>query len=262
MDNSKKTLEVLAIFFAIAACIAGWLALPQVQRLLEQLNPPNKIVASPTLTPIFELQPTYTPLPTYTAYPTMLPVIPSPTEAAPATSAPISASAPTEAVQPTDVLIPTLIPSPIPTISLDTPSGSILNKGQYWRQNDLSLILEDVAFDTGRSCASFDFDLNNDSSHDVILTIVLSQFSVTDNTGRTWTPRALSHYVFCGDPGPWNDSQISTSVAPGQSYWDAAYTTWIVSFDGPLTDPQVTNLYITVNGLAQFSNATWGIAIK
>ena len=108
----------------------------------------------------------------------------------------------------------------------------------------------------------FNFDLSNDSDHDVVLTIVLSQFSVTDNTGRTWTPRALSRSVYCGDPGPWNDSQISTAVAPGQSYWDAGYTAWIVSFDGPLTDPELANLYITVDGLARFSSATWGITLN
>ena len=116
------------------------------------------------------------------------------------------------------VPIPTSIPSPIPSVSLDTSLGSVLKKGQYWRQNDLSMIMDNVVLDTRRSCVGFDFDLNNDSDHDVILTIVLSQFSVTDNTGRAWTPRALSHYVYCGDPGPWNSSQISTSVAPKQSY--------------------------------------------
>jgi hypothetical protein len=252
MDKSKRTLEVIGIFIGIVACIAGWLALPQVQRRLEQ----------PTTTSIADLQPTYTPLPTYTPYPTVFLPTQSPTEAISPTSVTIPTSIPTEAIPPTVDLIPTSIPSPFPTISLDTPSGSVLGTGQYWRQNDLSLILDDVSFNAATPCVSFRFDLNNDSDHDVILTIVLGQFSVTDNTGRTWTPRALSHYVHCGDPGPWNDSQISTSIAPGQSYWDAAYTTWLVSFDGPLTDPQVTNLYIAVNGLAQFSNATWGITIK
>jgi hypothetical protein len=166
---------------------------------------------------------------------------------------------PQEATQVPTVVLPQA--SPTNPVSLDTPPGSILNVGEYWRQNNISLILDNSSFDMKRSCAGFDFDLTNNTDHDLILTIVLSQFAVKDNTGRIWKPRALSHYVYCGDPGPWNDSQISTSIAPGKSFWDAAYSSWIVSFDGPLTDPKVTDLYVSANGLSQFTNATWDIPI-
>lgn len=181
-----------------------------------------------------------------------------PTEAPPATETSAPKESPTEMPVPTFTLPPKQLPTPV---SLDTPPGSLLQVGQYWRQSDVSLVLESIDFYPDQSCATFEFDLDNNSSQELILTILASQFAVTDNTGGVWTVRMLSHSSLCGTSQISADSQIAVSIEPGGSFWDSGYTTWLLSFDGPLTNPAVTELTITVNGLSHFTDAKWVIPI-
>jgi|WetSurMetagenome_2_1015567.scaffolds.fasta_scaffold81617_2 hypothetical protein len=186
----------------------------------------------------------------------------SPTSLPSETALPSETSAPK--ISPTEQSVPTgtLPPKQAPTaVSLDTTPGSLLHEGEYWRQNDVSLVLENTDFYPDQSCIAFEFDLANNSTQDLIITILASQFTLTDNIGGTWTARMLSAYSFCGTPEISGTSQLAVSLAAGESFWAGGYTTWILSFDGPLTDPAVTELTITVNGLSHFTDAKWVVPI-
>jgi len=147
---------------------------------------------------------------------------------------------------------PTLLPTP--TVSKDTPPESILAEGDSWRQNDVRLKLEETNFNTSKECMSLEFDLINDTDHELIVIVTEESFSVEDNLGRRWRLAMLSggsHYCREG----WIDD-LSDAVAVGDHFGS-----WRVAFIGFVTDTSVDEVIVTVDGLSQISNARWRIPI-
>jgi len=161
------------------------------------------------------------------------------------------------------VAIPTRIPTPMATVSLDTPPGTVLQRGQSWRQNGISLGIQEIRLCPNNSSVTFDFDLINYSDQEIIVTVIPDQFSVKDNSGRIWPLRGFSTYVLCPDPGSpgAQDTRYTDAVTPGDHFFAPGHRGWLISFEGPLTDSKVTSLTITVNGLSRISNARWSIPV-
>lgn len=229
------------LIVGIITCIAGVLTIPILQPIWGKPITIHKATQTPTAIP------TFTPTTILSLTPTPI-TPPSPTVVITAT--------------PTTVVVtPTTTPSPTPTISFDTPADTMLSEGQFWRVDGIGLQLlgHNYRLEQGNECAAFSFDMTNASDTDLIVTIVTEQFSATDNTGRTWTTNALSRTNWCAGPGS-NMSQSTIQIDSGKNYTGGS-TMWIISFAGPINDPQVTSLKIVVKGLSRFTGATWLINI-
>lgn len=203
--------------------------------------PANTLQPTPTVPPTYTPAPTYTPPPTYTTQPVIVVVV---------TATPV----------PQPMAPPTATPVPAP-ISLDTPAGSVLSVGQYWRQEDVGLVLKQVAFDPEYSCVATSFDLDNYGRQDIVTAITLGQFTAVDNTGRAWVAKAISLYTYCRYQGGSSLSQLSVVIGAGDSFWQGGYTAWYISLEGPLSDSRVTSLTVTVNGLSRVRSAKWLVTI-
>ena len=118
----KYSLEILGVIVAAIACVAGWLALPQIQALIQQ--PPSTDQGQHTQQVV--IVPTYTPYPTYTPFPTFTPP-PIPTIEVETATVPSDQNIPTEV--PTPII---LEPSPSPIggaiIGALLPDGSIADR--------------------------------------------------------------------------------------------------------------------------------------
>jgi DNA-binding CsgD family transcriptional regulator len=161
---------------------------------------------------------------------------------------------------PTPTPTPTDTPIPTPIIPPDTPPGTILEVGEAWRQNGVRVKLEEVRlFPSGEAIALM-FNLFNDTDHEIVVTINEDQFTLEDNLGRRWRLCSLATgYLGCGD---WDFiNEYSETVRPGKRFPTPGYDSWKVSFAGYVTDTNVDEVIVVVDGLSQITNARWRVPI-
>jgi hypothetical protein len=106
---------------------------------------------------------------------------------------------------------------------------------------------------------SFRFTLENLSFSNILVTVRLSEFSVTDNLGRNWKPVAVNTSEVC----PAHDlSPLSADAPPGEKFRSPGYDHWYVGFQGNLTDQALDYVIVSITGLYHFDQAKWRIAMN
>jgi hypothetical protein len=235
---TQKRFEVLGLIFAVLACIAGYLALPPIQTWL---FPQSTQTQSP-ITPVVAVVSTSVPFLTYTPYPTQL-------------------LQPTYTPYPTYTSQPPIVNSPTSVIVSDTVAGTVLDVGQSWQTDNLVLTLGDVKLqaqpDWSFCYVSLRFYLENNSAVDRMITVEESQFTITDNLGRTNLPHSISSYTYpCPPP---NGDPFSQLVKPGGRFPRVGY--WYVGVSVDVTNTSLDYLLVTVDDLSSFKGATWKIPI-
>jgi len=158
---------------------------------------------------------------------------------------------------------PKALPITVPQVSPDTPPGSTLQVGQSWRQNGLVLALAEVELltqpDWGTCYIGLRFYLENFSSTSRVVTVRHSQFSITDNFGRTDIQHGISSYSYpC--PSTSEQESFSQEVGIGERFPERGY--WYVGIGVDITNPSVEYVLITVNDLSEINGATWKIQIN
>jgi len=148
--------------------------------------------------------------------------------------------------------------SPTPTVPSNTPPESILEVGESWQQNDIRLRLDEVDLDASRECLTLMFNLFNDTDHTIVVTINSQNLSVVDNLERRWR---FSSIGFCTYGCSGRSEEIVDTVEAGERFRTEGCDTWKVSFNAHLTDTNVNEVIVTVDGLSQISNARWRIPI-
>lgn len=166
---------------------------------------------------------------------------------------------PTPTPAPTDTPVPpTPTSMPTATVPEDTPPGSILEEGESWQQNNVRLRLDKVKLDAPRECVTLMFNLFNDTDHTIVVTINSQNFSVVDNLDRKWR---FSSIGFCTYGCSGRDEEIVDTVEASERFRTEGCDTWKASFNAFLTDTNVNEIIVTVDGLPEISNARWRIPI-
>lgn len=235
---TQKRTDVITLIIAVFACIAGYLALPQIQR--ELFSQPNETHGSlPTVLVIK----TNKPPPTYTSYPSQISF--------------------QRTITPhfTYTAVPVVIETPTTAKVIDTVEGTILEIGQSWHVENLILTLGEVKLQTqpdwGFCYVSLRFFVENKTPFDRTITVKESQFTITDNLGRNNIPHSISSYTYpCPPP---NGEPFSELVISGGRFPKTGY--WYVGVSADITNTSLDYLIVTVNGLSSFNGATWKIPI-
>lgn len=175
--------------------------------------------------------PTHTPLPTYTALPTYTPYPPQ------------------AAVTPI-VKIVTATPLLSPTESANTPPGSVLEVGEWWKEDGVWMKADYEVSDKGRLYIYL--ELWNKTGNTLMFDWRASRdFLLTDNTNH--------RYEFKEE---WANPQKEVFEVnerrelPSYLYWFTATTS-----DDHFFDASVTDMHFTVVELSHISNATWHISL-
>lgn len=212
---------------------------------------PTEVREATSPPPATEEQPEQPTQPTSTPEPTPTPIVVVVTATPQDTPTPVP---PTLAPAPTNTPVP-----PAPTVPKDTPPGSILEVGESWRQNGVRLKLEEVRFFPNSECLTLAFNLFNETDHEIIVTIEEQDFYAEDNLGRRWQLFTLTASGVWCQKG-WI-SDLTDIVAAGDRFRTTGYDYWKVAFSGFLTDTNVDQVIVTVDGLSQIANAKWRIPI-
>jgi hypothetical protein len=188
MNRTQEIAAILGLIIASCACVAGWLAIPQVQGFAEQFAGRKESIATmvdttATVLPStgIAIQPTPIPLPTI-AQPTLA----SPTTITSPTTTPTPSPTASPRPSPTNTLVPT------PTPLADTPPGITLQVGDTWRQGGIELQLLKTALFPRHLGVGAMWQFRNIRLQDVVLTFSLNNFDVRDNAGRRLD---TSHFV-------------------------------------------------------------------
>jgi hypothetical protein len=155
---TQQRIQIIGLMVALLACIAGYLALPQMQRLL---------FPQPTQTQVLVIV-TNSAHPTDTPYPTQIVFQPTYTLSATSTS----------------------LPTPI----ADRLPGTVLSTGDSWISNGVSLTLERVEWkDSPAWIGIVDFWLyiNNNSDQEILISFDEHNFNVRDNIDKIYLPKCL-----------------------------------------------------------------------
>jgi hypothetical protein len=202
MNNNKRTLEVLGITIAVVACIATWLTVPQVQRLLGQSNPTSNIIQQPKTESVSVSQPTYTLFPTYTLYPTLIP---------PTQPDPTNVPAPT--IEPT--LLPLLVDSSLP----GTPPGTVLQVGETWTTGGFSVQLVSLKFCCGDE-ADLQFLFTNNTRRAVFFHLnENSHVTMQDDIGKSYTwDYTYEEDIILENGDSWNEQVFKVGNFSGIKY--------------------------------------------
>ncbi len=251
MSPKEETYIVVGLVIAVLSCIAGWLAIPQIQNLFNTPTATAIVIVTPELKPI----PSFTPEPAPTWTSTFTP------EPAPTWTPSVTPKPPT----PTDKPVP-LTNTPVPIPPAETPASptvaSILSVGQAWQQDGVVLHLQDSLFILNGAieceCVNFSFDLFNRTSNEILVTIEPWYFSAQDSSGRNLELVTMTVGTFCSYLRPLET--LKTSIAPGDSFYLSGYPQWNVSFCGELTSSDYVML--NVNGLSGINNAKWKLPLK
>jgi len=239
--------EIIGLIIAAFACIAGYLALPQIQRWLFPLPPAiqsSALIVTNVSPPTYTPYPTNVPPPTYTPYPTQIFL------------------QPTYTTYPTFTSQPAVVDTPTSGMLSDTPAGTILEVGQSWRTDNLVLTLGDAKLqaqpDWNFCYVSLRFYLENMSAVDRIITVSESEFTINDSLGKKNILHGISSYLYpC--PSQIDERPFSQLVKSGERFPDDGY--WYVGVSDDITNPSLDYLMVMVNGLSSFKGATWKIKV-
>jgi len=225
------TVERVIVATAISIAETGT---PAVQVVVQTIEVERVVTATPkpvTASPL--PPPTGTPMPltsapTYTPYPTQTPWI----------------------------IIATPIPTPVPTEPEQTPPGTVLSPGEWWKQNEMVLTLKDFYINVGSDCIGMIFRLQNESEHEIILTLNDHVFSAVDNLGRSWKFHALVRTFPDRGCPPYSGGGSSVwSILPGRG------RDFGTGFIGHLADTQVEYVEVTVHEVSRITDAKWRMPI-
>jgi hypothetical protein len=225
-------INLIILIVALLSCIAAYLALPQIQKVLSPqatltqvsvsaINPP---VATNTSYPTqVLLQPTDTPLPTYTAQPTLAET-------------------------------PTSSPSPTLTPIADTSLGTVLRVEDTWISNGVSLTLERVTWEPDVAWigqVDFWLYLKNNTDQEILISFDEHTFDVRDNLGKIYLPKCLYQspyeYVIASGKGKY----LADSCTPYDS----------TMFTGDFFNQSVEQLTITIKNLSRVQEAQWVVDV-
>jgi len=184
-----------------------------------------EITVENTPYPTYTPIPTGTPYPTYTSYPVPTPII-------------IIAT-------PTNTPVPTSTPGPTPT-----PKNTGLTVGEYFTQGSIELKVESVEFtyNSGLTVYLF-FAARNISGNTISFTYGCDNFQLKDNLGNRFE---------CYLP---NNTQTAV-IESGQLeslYHPSTTNFW---YRGDYSNPNVTQLSLTVTKLSGISYAEWIIPVN
>lgn len=213
---------------------------------------------TPTATLTITPGPSPTPLPTATNTPTAAPTnTPMPAPTVTPTSTPTSTSTPrptnTPTPTPTNTRRPTKTPIPSPTPIPDTPPGTVLEMGETWYQDGVSLRLYDLWIDP--DYIEFRAEFTNSTEHSLSLAASHRNFEAVNNLGQTYgTPEWLCH-----DPSGFSLLPNKGLVPPGETFnfCDPEHR---VRIRGDTTDLGIHEVVITVN-FSRIRNGRWRIPI-
>ena len=246
------------------AAIIG-LGLPVVQRLVEPTPTPMVIVVTATapqptadvITPDTPMPTSVAPTNTPTRKPTNAPTLKPPTNTP--TSRPTATRPPTNTPrpEPTDTPMP---PTPVPTVPPNTQPGTILEMGETWYQDGVSMKVVRGVIDPDWYYGDiyFEFEVTNGTGHEILLTYDTENLSLVDNLGQQWELKGFSNHSW------WCKGPFVIPLAPGQTHStrnickDGGYRLY---FKGDIANPSVTELIITADGISSISNARWRFRI-
>jgi hypothetical protein len=237
MDNKERTLKVLGGVVALATCIAGWLALPQIQRRLGQANPTSETTQQPPMISVSILPLTYTPLPTYTQYPTYT-------------------ISPHEATQTLNLLNPTVIPTitsiPSPTLPPNTSPDSRLKVGDTWKQDGFYLTLEKAELGTYQKTGtiSLSFSVANHTGDALAVSLDQRDVVLEASNGTRFKPAWDRYDIWQKTIPNGAREEVWFTYSPHYIWW------------GDYFSPNVTYILITVRNWSRISEAVWQIDIQ
>lgn len=206
-------------------------------------QPPGEEEVEPPLVPDTETpSPTPTEEVTNTASPTLPPLID--------TTTPTITLTPTQTREPTATKTPTSTPDP------NTQPGTVLEVGQTWRQGGYRLQLDEVRWSPSSDCSILlGFVFENRSSSTVITSVYKSGFDVVDNRNERWEIPRVGQTPNCTVFA--NVDYIDRLVIdPGEN------TPLWISIDGPITEPAVDYVIVTVIEFLNFNGAQWKIPVQ
>ena len=156
---------------------------------------------------------------------------------------------------------------PTPTKLRDTPTGTILNDGETWRQGGSELTLTDFIFrprsnpDDAQIFTSWTY--KNISSQDIVLTFSHTNFTAQSNLGNQL--KTLKFYAY-GVSGFYCDD-ISIVVKSNKvfDFFDMCgpgSTGYKLPIVVDLGNKQITEVVITVKDISSITNAKWKISIS
>lgn len=236
--TSGTVLGVIIGLLLVGACVLTW-----------------TVFRGPAVTPVANLPtavPTVAPGVTQVEVTREVPVVVTATPM-PVTDTPISAPTGT----------PTVARSPTQTPLVDTAPGTILDVGQSWEQNGISLVLFSFEFDPdnddfyGQLYTTWKFA--NRSPNDIILTIGSSHFSAHTNQGTSLTVLGFYNQSF------WCDDE--TVVVKASDMFDFSFlcgpgsSGYQLPIVVDLGNRQITEVLVTANDISAISGATWRIPI-
>jgi hypothetical protein len=135
---------------------------------------------------------------------------------------------------------------PTPTSS---PQNTGLEMGQYYTQGSISFSVTDVEFTSGNSGLQVrpSFWMRNVGSNTISFDYGYYNFQIKDNLGKVYP---ASGYI-----GSW------TAVLEPGDFEKLTAGVFIWVFDGNYSDPNVTQLTITVSNLSAIEYAEWVIPV-
>lgn len=174
----------------------------------------------------------------------------------------VTPTAPTQAQNPIEPApatlpppLPTQIPVPTPTetpLPPDTALGTILEVGQTWQQEGAELTLKNTQMDPNHVLFSFEF--TNRKPYQISIAFTNDSFAVSDNRGRDYTICFFFN-------GCWQ-SHGSATLQPGDTWVLREGGGGALGVDVITSDPELSQLIITVKNISTISEARWGVPIR
>ena len=217
--------------------------LAEVETRLAQIR-----ALTPTATPTITPGPSPTPLPTPTSTPTTTPTN-TPTPAPTATPISTPTNTPTSTPTSTRTKRPTATRTPTETPIPDTPPGTVLEMGETWYQDGVSLRLYDLWIDP--DYIEFRAEFTNFTEHSLSLAVSHDNFEAVNNLGQTHrTPSHLCSDMYYPSKGLVPSGQTLSFCDPGRR----------VRIIRDTTDLGIHEVVITVN-FSRIQNGRWRIPI-
>jgi hypothetical protein len=235
-NNSKIVPALISgIFLIIASVISGQYLLQSNDVRNENAKTATSIALTvQTVTQVVAFLPTFTSYPTYTPFPTY-------------TVAPNNKDLPViELTKNATVNLPT---STSIADNIDTPQGSVLELGEWWKEDGVWLQLSDIEFGSSGHITLKLMLWNNTGNELLFRWSYPVNFLLKDNTGHTYE---LDWQYTGGD---------SEAVDENDSIYVSTMGDDIVYYDPIIFDTSVTDLYFIVVNLSRIKYAEWHIAV-
>jgi hypothetical protein len=234
-ENWKLVIAIISIVIAAFTCLASYLAIYQrpIWTFIFTGEMPEKVVYVTVIpsTPPTILQPSHTPKP----------------------------------ISPTPTPIPTATPTDVPP---DTSPGSVLGTAEVWRQNGVTLRVNNTYYYVHWTDSQYDWDetprnaafvvwliLENRTGQDLLLDFDTSSFSIRDDVGDSYTLCRLS--IGSSEKDTQRAEKVSQVFPSGQQLFLGVFGGENVSID-----TRARQMIVQIKNLSRIANAKWAFDIQ